>query len=36
VGVCGPVGLTAETRRVVAGLEGKGRAIYLHAESFGW
>jgi ferric-chelate reductase len=36
VGVCGPVGLTAETRRVVACLEGKGRGIYLHAESFGW
>ena len=36
VAVCGPVGLTAETRRVVAGLEGKGRDIYLHAESFGW
>jgi hypothetical protein len=36
VAVCGPVGLTAETRRVVACLEGKGRGIYLHAESFGW
>jgi hypothetical protein len=36
VAVCGPVELTAETRRVVAGLEGKGGSIYLHAESFGW
>ncbi|KAE9378406.1 ferric reductase-like protein like transmembrane component [Stipitochalara longipes BDJ] len=36
VAVCGPVGLTAETRRVVAGWEGKGRGIYLHAENFGW
>jgi ferric-chelate reductase len=36
VAVCGPVGLTAETRRVVAGLEGSGKEIYLHAESFGW
>jgi ferric-chelate reductase len=36
VAVCGPVELTAEARRVVAGLEGKGGSIYLHAESFGW
>ncbi|KAN0108767.1 Ferric reductase NAD binding domain containing protein [Hyaloscypha variabilis] len=36
VAVCGPVGLTAETRRVVTRLKGKGREIYLHAESFGW
>lgn len=36
VAVCGPVGLTAETRRVVACFEGKGRGIYLHVESFGW
>lgn len=35
VGVCGPAGLTAETRRVVASLEGKGSGIYLHAESLG-
>jgi ferric-chelate reductase len=36
VAVCGPIGLTSETRRVVARLEGKGAGIYLHAESFGW
>jgi ferric-chelate reductase len=36
VAVCGPIGLTSETRRVVAHLEGKGAGIYLHAESFGW
>ena len=36
VAVCGPVELTAETRRVVAGLDWKGGSIYLHAESFGW
>lgn len=36
IAVCGPVGLTAETRRVVAGLQGRGQGIYLHAESFGW
>jgi hypothetical protein len=36
VAVCGPGGLTAETRRVVSKLEGKEKGIYLHAESFGW
>ena len=36
VAVCGPVELTAETRRVVAGLDWKGGSIYLHSESFGW
>jgi ferric-chelate reductase len=36
VAVCGPVGLSTETRRVVAALEVFGKGIYLHAESFGW
>ena len=36
VAVCGPVRLSTETRRVVSVLEGGGRGIYLHAESFGW
>jgi len=36
VAVCGPVGLIAETSRVVAHLEGKGAGISLHAEGFGW
>jgi ferric-chelate reductase len=35
VAVCGPVGLIAETSRVVAHLQGKGAGIYLHAEGFG-
>lgn len=37
VAVCGPVGLTASTRRAVASVESVGpHGVYLHAESFGW
>ncbi|TVY42219.1 Ferric/cupric reductase transmembrane component [Lachnellula subtilissima] len=37
VAVCGPLGLTAATRRQVAGMQSlNGREVYLHAETFGW
>jgi ferric-chelate reductase len=36
IAVCGPLGMTSETRRVVACLEWKSCGNYLHAESFGW
>jgi ferric-chelate reductase len=36
IAVCGPVGLAASTRRIVASLERTQNGIYLHAESFGW
>lgn len=36
VAVCGPLGMTATTRRVVAGLEKADNGIYLHSENFGF
>lgn len=36
VAVCGPLGMTAATRRAVTRLETGDKGIYLHAESFGF